>query len=104
MPNTIKCNSLKEVRSHIDNIDRQLVALLAERGDYVPQAARVKNTTDDVKAPQRVEQVIAKVKAMAQELGANPTVTEQVYRAMIAAFIEAELAEHATLNHAVAKP
>jgi isochorismate pyruvate lyase len=104
LPKTINCNSLEEVRSHIDSIDRQIVALLAERGSYVKQAARFKNTTDDVKAPQRVEQVIAKVRALAQELGANPKMTEQVYRAMIAAFIEAELAEHATLNSSVAKP
>jgi isochorismate pyruvate lyase len=31
-------------------------------------------------------------------LGANPEVTEQVYRAMIAAFIQQELAEHAALT------
>jgi isochorismate pyruvate lyase len=37
----------------------------------------------------------AKVKALAVELGANPSVTEQVYRAMISCFIDAELAEHA---------
>lgn len=80
----------------IDRIDRQIVGLLAERGHYVKQAAKFKKTTADVKAPQRVEQVIAKVKALAVELDANPAVTEQVYRAMIAAFIEAELAEHAT--------
>jgi isochorismate pyruvate lyase len=98
MPNTIECASLEEIRAHIDNLDRQIVALLAERGGYVEQAARFKNTTDEVKAPQRVEQVIAKVTALSQELGANPIVTEQVYRAMIAAFIHAELAEHAALN------
>jgi isochorismate pyruvate lyase len=76
------CASIEEVRSQIDQIDRQIVALLAKRGGYV-------------KAPQRVEQVIAKVKALAAELGANPSVTEQVYRAMISGFIDAELAEHA---------
>ena len=48
-------------------------------------------------APQRVEQVIGKVRTLADELGANPDVTESVYRAMIAAFIEQELAEHKTL-------
>jgi isochorismate pyruvate lyase len=48
-----------------------------------------------VKAPQRVEQVIAKVRALAEELGANPSVTERVYRSMISGFIEAELAEYA---------
>jgi len=31
-------------------------------------------------------------------VGANPEVTEQVYRAMIAAFIQQELAEHAALT------
>lgn len=92
------CTSIEEVRAQIDRIDRQMVALLAERGAYVKQAARFKKSTDDVKAPQRVEQVIAKVKALSCELGANPVVTEQVYRAMIAAFIEAELAEHAALK------
>jgi isochorismate pyruvate lyase len=79
----------------IDRLDRQIVALLAERGGYVRQAATFKQATADVQAPQRVEQVIGKVTALARELGANPTVTERVYCAMIAAFIEAELAEHA---------
>jgi len=92
------CSSIEEVRAQIDRIDRQMVALLAERGAYVKQAARFKKSSDDVKAPQRVEQVIAKVMALSQELGTNPVVTEQVYRAMIAAFIEAELAEHAALK------
>jgi isochorismate pyruvate lyase len=89
------CNSIEEVRANIDRIDRQIVALLAERGGYVKQAARFKQTADDVKAPQRVEQVIAKVTALSRGLGADPSVTEQVYRAMIAGFINAELVEHA---------
>ena len=104
MSNIVDCNSIEEVRSNIDRIDRQIVSLLAERGGYVKQAARFKKTTDDVKAPQRVEQVIAKVTALSQELGANASVTEQVYRAMISGFINAELAEHAALNTRSVKP
>ena len=61
------------------------------------QAAGFKKTTDDVRAPARVEQVIAKVRAMAQETGASPVVVEQVYRAMISAFIADELATYAQL-------
>jgi len=98
LSNADNCTSIEDVRSNIDRIDRQIVALLAERGIFVKQAARFKKTTDDVKAPQRVEQVIAKVMALSQELGANPSVTEQVYRAMISGFISAELTEHAALN------
>jgi len=78
----VNCNSLEEVRANIDRLDRQIVGLLAERGDYVKQAARFKKTTADVKAPDRVEQVISKVVALSSEMGASPTVTEAVYRAM----------------------
>lgn len=104
LTNTVVCTSIEEVRANIDRIDRQIVTLIAERGRYVKQAARFKKTTEDVKAPQRVEQVIAKVTALAQELGANPSVTEQVYRAMISGLINAELAEHAALNPSDTKP
>ena len=42
---------------------RDIVALLAERGRYVLAAARFKRSADEVRAPQRVEQVVAKVRA-----------------------------------------
>lgn len=93
----VQCQSLEDVRQNIDRLDHAIVTLLAERGQFVKQAAAFKTTQQDVRAPARVEQVIAKVKALSHEAGANPQVVEQVYRAMIAAFIEAELAEHAAL-------
>ena len=95
---TTDCQSLEEVREHIDLLDRQIVSLIAQRGAYVSQAARFKKDSNAVKAPQRVEQVFAKVRELASELGANPQVTEAVYRAMIAAFIQQELAEHSALS------
>lgn len=85
------CNSLDQVRAEIDRIDAQIVPLLAERGGYVLAAARFKSRAEEVPAPQRVEQVIAHVRALAEAHGAMPEVVERVYRAMIAAFIEAEL-------------
>lgn len=98
------CASIEEVRTNIDRIDRIIVEMLAERGGYVKQAAQFKKSVDDVKAPQRVEQVISKVKALSLELGADPSVAEQVYRAMIAGFIKAELKEHAELNSKASAP
>lgn len=56
----LSCSSLNEVRENIDKIDREIVALLAKRGDFVAKAASFKKTTDEVKAPNRVEQVISK--------------------------------------------
>ncbi|MFJ2680814.1 MULTISPECIES: chorismate mutase [Pseudomonas] len=98
----VTCTTLEDVRNNIDRLDQQIVTLLAERGRYVSQAARFKKDTDGVKAPQRVEQVIAKVRELSETVGANPEVTEQVYRAMIAAFIEQELAEHRALANSQA--
>lgn len=94
----VECQSIEQVREQIDALDRRIVQLLAERSGYVRQAARFKTDADAVRAPQRVEQVIAKVRALATENGAPVEVVEQVYRAMINAFIDAELAEHAALN------
>ena len=93
----IKCNSIEEVRENIDRIDHQIVSLLSERGEFVKQAARFKKTTDDVKAPDRVEQVISKAVSLSKDLGTNPRVTELVYRAMISAFINEELDHHSSL-------
>ncbi|MFI7864926.1 chorismate mutase [Ectopseudomonas khazarica] len=94
----VQCSSLEDVRQRIDEIDRAMVELIARRGGFVAQAARFKKDSADVRAPARVEQVIAKVRALASERGASAEVVEQVYRAMIAAFIDEELRTHATLG------
>ena len=93
------CSSLAEVRAHIDALDAELVKLLALRSGYVAQAAHFKKDTAAVRAPARVEQVVARAKALAFEQGAPESVVEAVYRAMIDAFIQEELAAHARLQH-----
>jgi len=85
--------SLEEVRAAIDQIDRRLVALVAERERWVRRAARFKSSRAEVEAPARVEQVITRVRGLAEGAGASPEVVERLYRAMIAAFIELEEAE-----------
>jgi chorismate mutase-like protein len=89
-----QCSSLEEVRGCIDDADRRIVKLLAERRGYVLQAARFKKTGDDVKAPARVEQVIAKVRALAEAEGVDPALVEALYRQMISAFVVLELEAH----------
>jgi len=94
----VACDSLDQIRLHIDRLDRQLVVLVAERGAYVKQAARFKKSAAEVAAPQRVEQVISKVSALAAKLGAAPSVVDATWRAMIAAFIALEHQEHTALQ------
>jgi itaconate CoA-transferase len=85
--------NLDEVRERIDGVDREIVRLLAERGGYVRWAARFKKTREEVEAPQRVERIMEKVRALAGEYGASSEVVEAVYRAMIPWFIEHEMDE-----------
>jgi isochorismate pyruvate lyase len=92
------CASLAEVRAEIDRLDRLIVPLLAERAGYVLQAARFKSRAEEVPAPARVEEVVAKVRALAAEAGADPALIEAIYRPMIAAFIASEMPEFERLH------
>jgi isochorismate pyruvate lyase len=85
--------SLSEVRDRIDTLDSALVQLLSDRQSLVEAAAGFKDDEQQVRAPDRVEQVVALARARAEEAGLNPSVAEAVWRAMITAFTELELAK-----------
>src|SRR5690606_4455862 len=90
-----QCTTLADVRREIDRLDRDIVRLLAERGRYVLGAARVKRNDAEVQAPERDEQVVANVLRLAADDGAIPDVVERGYRALIAAYTDAERAHRA---------
>jgi len=86
--------TIDEVRRRIDDIDREIVELIGRRQTWVVEAGRLKTDKAAVRAPDRVEAVIAKVRSLAADAAASPEVVESTYRAMIAAFIELELGVH----------
>ncbi len=90
--------SLAEVRREIDRIDRELVALLPERGRFVRRAAALKRDPAEVPAPARVEAVIAQVREAAHAAGLDEAVAEATWRAMVGAFIAAETRFHEQLH------
>jgi isochorismate pyruvate lyase len=92
MPTDMKkpCSSLTEVRDSIDKIDSVLVPILAERADLVSQAAGFKPTRDAVVDHPRIEQIIAKVREMAEVNSTDPELMEAIYRSMIDAYIAFE--------------
>lgn len=85
--------SLADVRANLDRIDQEIVAKLAERAAYVRQAARFKRNEAEARAPERVERVIERVRELAEQWSLAPDLAERVYRTMIAAFVEHEIAE-----------
>ena len=56
---------MAEVRAAIDDLDRQIVALIARRFGYMDAAARIKPDRASVRDEARKAEVIAKVKAEA---------------------------------------
>ena len=84
------CGSMEEVRAEIDRIDREIVALLAERAGYVQQAARVKRLRGEIVDPARIEEIVAKTRAAAAERGLPPDLVEPLFRLMIERFIALE--------------
>jgi len=94
------CQTMADVRHHIDRIDRRVVALLAERAGYVRQAARIKPGREDIVDHSRIEDVIGKVRDYAQQHGLEPDLVDAVYRLMIDRFIVQEAAEFERLRDA----
>ncbi|MBH2772226.1 MULTISPECIES: chorismate mutase [Serratia] len=90
--------SMDEIRADIDQLDEKLVELVAQRGRCVKAAARFKQNTQAVRAPERVKQVIDKVKTHARRAGLPEEIIEKTYLAMINAFIEYELVQHNQLK------
>ena len=82
-------DALSDIRIDIDNIDRQLLRLLAQRQILVEKAGRLKPKGDKVavQASDRVAQVIANRRKEALELGLSPDVAESVWRSMIQALL-----------------
>ena len=87
----MKCDNLEEVRENIDNIDDKIIKLIAQRSDYVKQAAYFKKSKTDVKAADRVEKIIKKVREKAKVYDCSPDVVELIYRDMINYFIGEEI-------------
>lgn len=80
--------SLDDIRREIDQLDDQIVALLARRQQQVIRAAGYKSSP--AAAPERCAQTMRRLRTQASTSGVDPEVVTQVYTAMIDAFIELE--------------
>lgn len=86
-----KCKSLNEARENIERIDKQIVKLIGERRDYVKEATKFQENTEDVLDQERVELVIKKVRRLAEKTEVNTDMIESVYRMMLTAFSKMEI-------------
>ena len=85
------CATMAEVRAAIDDLDRQIVALIARRFGYMDAAARIKPDRASVRDEARKAEVIAKVKAEARALGMDEQQIARLYDQLIEASISYEM-------------
>ncbi len=88
-----ECSSLQEVREEVDKLDTQIVALIAQRNEYIKQAARFKSSVAEVKADDRIESLIMRLRTQALELGISANMIEDLFKLMIDEMVETEIAE-----------
>ncbi|MEA3330438.1 MAG: chorismate mutase [Campylobacterota bacterium] len=88
-----QCNSLQEVRDEIDILDNKLVELISKRSHLIRQAASFKNSVDEVKAEDRIEFIMQKVRHHAIEKGVSPNMISELFTIMIDEMVETEIAE-----------
>ena len=86
-----RCQTMAEVRAGVDQVDRDLVALLVRRFGYMDAAARIKPDRGAVRDEARKTQVIDNVRGHARMAGLPETVIADVWDALIEGSIAYEL-------------
>jgi isochorismate pyruvate lyase len=85
---------MAEVRAGVDALDRELIALLRRRFDYMDAAARIKPERGQVRDEARKAQVIANARAHAAAAGLPEQEIGQLWDTLVEASIAYELAEY----------
>ncbi len=78
------CGSMAELRVEIDQLDRQLIELIAKRTTYIDRAAVLKQSEKmPARITSRVEEVVDNVKQLAKQHNLDPEIAETVWRDLI---------------------
>ena len=87
------CTTMAEVRAGVDQVDREIVQLLARRFAYMDAAARIKPERGQVRDEARKAQVIANARANARAAGIPEDAVAALWDQLIEASIAYEFVE-----------
>ena len=82
--------TLDELRAQIDDLDRRIITLLAERAAVVQQVGELKTSDSEIVAEERQQYVYQSRRAWAVDVGLDPDFVEDLYRLMVEHFIAQE--------------
>lgn len=88
-----ECKNIDEIRSCIDQIDKNILDQISLRSLYVAKAAQYKNSLSEVNASDRVKTMIDLRRKWAQEVNLNPDFIQSLFRQITGYFIKKETSE-----------
>lgn len=78
------CKSMADVRAAIDQLDQELIDLLARRATYIDRAAQLKPAEAmPARIAARIEQVVTNVRNAARARDLDPDLAETLWRPLI---------------------
>ncbi|MGB3847771.1 MAG: chorismate mutase [Sphingopyxis sp.] len=77
------CQTMTDVRAGVDQVDRELVALLVRRFGYMDAAARIKSDRGAVRDEARKAQVLDNVASEAEAAGLEPARLRAVWNELV---------------------
>jgi len=85
------CSGMEDIRVEIDNMDRDIIAILGKRFAYVKAAAKFKTSETSVRAPDRFKAMLEQRRVWASSEGLSPDAIEKMYRDLVNHFINEEM-------------
>ncbi|NHM27516.1 prephenate dehydratase [Desulfofundulus sp. TPOSR] len=82
-PSPVQWEEIERLREAIDEVDEQMVEMLARRNALVARIGKLKAGVCPVRDPHREARVLARVRRLAQLKGVDPAMVEKVYRLII---------------------
>lgn len=73
---------LEGLRRQIDDIDEEIIGLLAKRSELVKKVAGLKGECSLIWDPQREEQILSRLKKIGEKAGVSSRLIETLYSAL----------------------
>lgn len=79
-----KCQTLECVRNNIDNVDKQIIALIGDRLTYVKRAGELKKHTVSVHDQARENKILQTAGQQAENVGYSASIASAVFKTILA--------------------
>ena len=88
------CENIQDIRNAIDEIDREIIQLYAQRDAYVREIVKFKSSDEGIIAMERQAKVLQQRKAWAAEMGLDPELFEKLFGLLIEKNIQIQFDIH----------